>query len=446
MLPALQASRLDLSTAFKTSERGSTSSPGRLRLRSAFVVLQISAALVLLSGAGLLINSLLRLHTVDVGFDPRNLTTFQMTFSGRDYFGTTGKVTPSGSVEMELSPRINTVATTLRDRIAAIPGVEGVSTVANSRPLSGAPTRPFTIAGRQPSTSERDAQAARWYPVTANYFHVLQAPVVRGREFTDRDNAAGPPVVLINEEMARRYWPNEDPIGQQISVEFFNDPPRQIVGVVTNIRPDIRVRESAPQMFVPYAQLPQFQEGRTAFGLETITFVVRSRARTADWLPAVRAAAKVVDPAHAISEVEALTQFAARQTQGFRQYVILLGVFSAIALILAVIGIYGVMSHAVTRRTSEIGIRVALGAGPRDVLRRVLGQGVVVIGIGVAVGTAASLGLTRIIKSALWGVTATDPLTFGLVVATLVVAAGLACCVPARRALKVDPLVAMRQE
>ena len=445
MLPALSASRLDLAAAFKASSRTGTASPGRLQLRSAFVVLQVSTAFVLVTGAGLLINSLMRLSNADIGFDPRNLTTFQMSFTGREFFGATGRTTPSGSTEMQLSPRINTVSTELRDRIAALPGVEGVA-ISNARPLAGGRLYAFAIAGRQPATSERDALRAAWHPIGADYFKVLQAPIVRGREFGDLDTASGAPVALVNETMARRYWPDEDPIGQTITVEFFNDRPRQIVGIVPDIRPSIRNREPEPRMYVPYAQLPQLQAGVTAFGLETVTFVVRSAAQVEDWLPQAQAAAVEIDPAHAVTSVQLVEDFAAQQTQGFRQYVILLGVFSAIALIMAVVGVYGVMSHSVTQRTSEIGIRVAFGATARNILAIVLSQGLTVIGLGLVVGLAASLAATRIISSSLYGITATDPATFTVVVLTLFVIACVACYVPARRALKVDPVVAMQHD
>jgi putative ABC transport system permease protein len=445
ILPALQSSRLDLSTAFKAGSRSATSSPAKQRLRSAFVVVQISMALVLLTGAGLLINSLIRLTTVDTGLDPRNLTTFQMSFTGRGFFNATGNVTAIGSLEFELSQRINTVVNQIRDRIAALPGVEGVTTMRLSTPLGGTRGFPFTIAGRTPP-SERDLPQALWVPIGANYFKVLNVPVVRGREFTDLETLSTTPVVLINETMAKQYWPNEDPIGQTISVQFYNDQPRQIVGIVPDIRPSLRDREPEAQMFVPHTQLPTIQAGITAFGLEGVTFVIRSRAPLESWLSGARAAAKEVDPAHAVNNVQLVSAFAAQQTQGYRQYVILLGVFSGIALLLAVVGVYGVMSNSVMQRTNEIGIRVAFGATARNVLTSVLGRGLVVIGIGVTIGLVASLSLTRMIDSALWGVTSTDPATYAVVLATLLAVACLACYVPARRALKVDPLVAMRQE
>jgi len=445
MLPAWHGSRLDLSTAFKAGGRSATASSGKLRLRSAFVVLQISTALVLLTGAGLLINTLMRLTSVDTGIDPRNLTTLEMAFTGRGFFNATGNTTPIGSLEFELSPRINTVVNQIRDRIAALPGVEAVTTMRSSTPLGGSRGFNFTIAGRVPPT-ERDTPGAGWLPIGADYFKVLRVPVVRGREFTDLDMLATTPVAMINETMAKRFWPNEDPIGQTISIDFYNDQPRQIVGIVPDIRPNLRNRDPQPQMFVPHMQLPTIQAGITAFGLENVTLVVRSRAPINDWLPGARAAAREIDPAHAVNTVRLVSEFAAQQTQGFRQYVILLGVFSGIALLLAVVGIYGVMSHSVTQRTNEIGIRVAFGATSRNVLASVLGRGLVVIGIGMAVGLAASLSLTRVIAGALWGVTSTDPATYTVVLLTLLVVACVACYVPARRALKVDPLVAMRQE
>jgi putative ABC transport system permease protein len=445
MLPALHGSRLDLSTAFKAGERSATSSPGKLRLRSAFVVLQISTALVLLTGAGLLINSLLRLTTVDTGLDPRNLTTLEMSFTGRGFFNATGNVTPIGSLEFELNPRINTITNQIRDRIAALPGVEGVTTMRLSTPLGGTQFFPFTIAGRTPP-SPKDIPGARWLPIGADYFKLLRLPVRRGREFTDLDTMSTTPVVVINETMARQFWPNEDPIGRTISVQFYNDQPRQIVGIVPDIRPFLRNRDPQPQMYVPHTQLPTIQAGVTAFGLEQVTFVVRSRGRLDDWLPGARAAAKEIDPAHAVNTVRQVAEFAAQQTQGYRQYVMLLAAFSGIALLLAVVGIYGVMSHSVTQRTNEIGIRVAFGATARNVLTSVLGRGLIVIATGMAIGLAASLSLTRIIDSALFGVTSTDPTTYILVLLTLLVVACLACYVPARRALNVDPLVAMRQE
>jgi len=283
-------------------------------------------------------------------------------------------------------------------------------------------------------------------PIAPEFFRVIEAPVVRGREFTEADRRGSAPVALINETMAKKYWPGGNPIGQTISVQFFNDVPREIVGVVGDVRQNIRNPLMPPQIYVPYAQLPTIQEGRTAFGLEVQNFIVRTRAPLADWLPSATRETAAADPLHAMSNVLSLDQFVALRNQRFRQYVVLLSVFSAIALILAVVGIYGVMSQSVTQRTGEIGIRMAFGAQARDVLALILRQGVKVIGVGVVIGALAALGLTRLIQSLLWGVTPSDPTTYATVVATIVVIAIVACVVPAYRALKVDPLTAIRRE
>lgn len=445
LLPALQASRLDLASAFNSGSRSATSSRSKLRMRSAFVVVQVATALVLLTGAGLLINSLVRLLSTDPGFNTSHLTTFQMSFTGREFFGATGRVTPLGSLEFQFSPRINTITNELRDRIAALPGVDSVTTMRNTSPMDGGRGVAFTIAGRAP-VNEDNRPRASWVPIGADYFTVLGLRVRQGREFTDRDNLSSPPVALISAAMARTYFDDQDPVGQTISIDFYNDQPRQIVGIVPDIVPDIRDRTPQPQIYVPHTQLPLIQAGITAFGLETVNFVVRSNARIEDWLPQATAAAKELDPAHAISGVQLVEDFAAQQTQGFRQYVILLGVFSSIALLLAVIGVYGVMSHSVTARTNEIGIRVAFGATWRNVLTSVVGRGMALIGLGVLLGLTASIGMTKLIASALFGVTPTDPVTYGIVLGVFFIVACLACLVPARRALQVDPLVAMRAE
>jgi len=446
ILPALQASRPDLTTAFKDSDRSVTMTRAKLMLRSSFVVLQISLAVVLLTGAGLLINSLARLTGVDAGFNTRNVTTFQMNFTGQQFFHQTGNVTPSGSLEFELTPRIDAVAADIRERLRSLPGVEGVTSVANGIPLGGARRYNFTIEGGTAPAAERDDLSAEWIPIGPGFFHVLQAPVIRGREFTDSDRRGSTPVALISATMAKKYWPDENAIGKTISIQFFNDVPREIVGVVGDIRNDIYNPLMPPQIYVPYAQLPTIQEGRTAFGLEVMNFIVRSRVPLAEWLPGATKATAAADPLHAMSNVLSLSQLVALRTAGGRQYATLLGVFSAIALILAVVGIYGVMSQSVTQRTGEIGIRVAFGAGGRDVLSLILRQGLVVIATGLVIGMVAALGATRLIESALWGVTPSDPPTYGVVLAAITLVALFACLVPAYRAMKVDPLTAIRRE
>ena len=444
ILPALQVSRPDLTTAFKDSDRSVTMSRAKLMLRSLFVVLQISLAVVLFTGAGLLINSLARLRGVEAGFNTKNVTTFQMNFTGQQFFHQTGNVTPSGSLEFELTPRIDAVAADIRERLRSLPGVDGVTSVANGIPLGGARRYNFTIDGGTTPASERDDLSAEWIPIGPDFFQVLQAPVIRGREFNDADRRGSTPVALISATMAEKFWPDENPIGKAISVQFFNDVPREIVGIVGDIRNDIYNPTVLLKIYVPYAQLPTIQEGRTAFGLEVMNFIVRSRAPLAVWLPGATMAA--ADPLHAMSNVLSLDQLVALRTAGGRQYATLLGVFSAIALILAVVGIYGVMSQSVTQRTGEIGIRIAFGAGGRDVLSLILRQGLAVIASGLIIGIVAALGATRLIEGALWGVTPSDPPTYGVVIAAITLVALFACLVPAYRAMKVDPLTAIRRE
>jgi predicted permease len=446
ILPALQASRPDLTTAFKDAGRGVTAAPTRLFLRNGFVVLQISLAVVLLTGAGLLINSLLRLNRVETGFNVSGLTAFQMNFTGQRFFHQTGNVTPSGSLEFELPPRIDAVATDIRGRLRALTDVDGVTFIASGLPLGGARRYNFSMGSGSPASSEREDLSAEWIPIGPDYFRVLGAPVIRGREFTESDRRGALPVALVSQTMAQKYWPDGDPIGKTISVQFFNDVPREIVGVVGDIRQNIRDPLMPPQIYVPYSQLPTIQEGRTAFGLENVNFIVRSRAPLGDWLEGATRATTAADPLHAMSNVMSLRQFVERQNTGFRQYVVLLAVFSGIALVLAVIGIYGVMTHSVAQRTGEIGIRVAFGAQARDVLALVLRHAFAVIGTGVVIGVAVSLGATRLIASFLWGVKPSDPQTYAAVLLTITVVALFACLVPAYRAVKVDPLTAIRRE
>jgi putative ABC transport system permease protein len=447
ILPALQVSRPDLMDGLRESSRSNTAGGVRLKLRSIFVVAQISLALVLLIGAGLMINSFLRLYAVQAGFDTHNLTSFQIQLSDKKFVRDTGRSTPSGSAETETSPLFAQISEQVQTRIAGAPGVRSVAVVTSTVPMAGGARRyAFTLAGKPVATEQQQAQSAEWYPISSRYFETLEVPVLRGREFTAKDSAAGLPVVVINSTMAQRFWPNEDPIGKQIQVAYFNDPPREIVGVVADVRQNLRQVEPQPQMYLPLAQLPVIQEKRLSFGLEILTFVVRSVGNSQRLAPALRAAVADVDRNQAIFNMKTIDQYAFDQLQGFRQYVMLLGVFGVVALILAIGGIYGIMSHAVSQRTNEIGIRMALGAASGQVLGLVLGRGVVLIAVGILVGLGASLALTRVIGSVLWGVTPTDPLTFMLVIAALALIALVACYIPARRALKVSPITALRSE
>jgi putative ABC transport system permease protein len=250
-------------------------------------------------------------------------------------------------------------------------------------------------------------------------------------------------VVLISNTMARSYWPNDDPIGKRIQIGFFKDSPREVVGIVGDVQQAVRQTVQRPQMYVPYAQLPLNQQGQ---GYRIVNFVVRSNISTAEGIPAMRSVVAEVDRTLAMYDIQTVEDYASNQTLGDRIYLTLLGAFGGIAVLLAIVGVYGIMAHSVNQRTNEIGIRVALGAGSWNVLALVLRHGLILVLIGLIIGVGASFALTRVIQRFLWQVKATDPQTFVLALLALAGIAFLACYIPARRTLKVDPVVALRSE
>jgi predicted permease len=274
----------------------------------------------------------------------------------------------------------------------------------------------------------------------------LELPLIRGRKIDARDSANTVPVVMINKTMAERLWPGEDPIGKRIKFETPNEVPREIIGIVGNVQQNLRSLEAPMQTYIPYAQVPLSLPRNYGEGLQTVTFILRSTTPANQLVPALRKAVDEVDPTQAISFIRTIDDWVALQLQDQRMYTMLLGIFSAVAVLLALVGIYGIMAHSVNQRTGEIGVRVALGASSRSILQIVLRRGVILIAIGIVIGIAGSLALTRVMQSALFGVQPTDPITFVLALFGLAVAGVLACYVPARRALKIDPIVALRRE
>jgi putative ABC transport system permease protein len=441
VLPALQISVGDLTDALKENSRSTTSTKARQRLRGAFVIVQIALAFVLLTGAGLMIKTFLRLNNVVIGFDPRNLMTFQIQFARGDYYNVSDRTILGGALAIDVSPRLNLVSEQMRQRISAIPGVQS-STASAIPPLGGGFDQySFNIDGREPAESERGALRANWNAVFPDYFETLRLPLLRGRTFGPQDSAASSPVVVISESMAKTFWPNQDPIGQHIKSDLFGDPPRMIVGIVGDVRQNLRQEETQPGMYVPYIQLPLLRQMHT-----DISFVIRSPIPPAQLVPALRAVVAEIDRTQPMSSIQTVAEYASKQTRETWIYTTLLSIFGGIAVLLAVVGIYGIMAHSVAQRTGEIGVRVALGARSADVLRVVLVRGVILIVSGLAIGSGAALALTRIIRGALWGVTPSDPLTFSLALMTLAAIGLFACYVPARRALKIDPIIALRRE
>jgi predicted permease len=443
-LPAVQVSRPDLMSVLRESSRSVTAGGMRHRLRGAFVVLQVALALVLLIGAALLTHSLLRLNMVEPGLSTHGLLTFQVPFS-RNLYRQTGN-SPTGGLQVEMSSQFNVRTERMRETLAGIPQMESV-TYALTAPLGGVPRRfNFKREGQILSSADQEAWTTEWYPVAAGYFETLKIPLIRGRAFTERDTGNGIPVAVINESMAARFFGNEDPIGKRIQTGMIYDGPREIVGVVGNVRQDRYQYSPQPQLYVPYLQLPSKLDMSLSFEVLVPTYIVRTNASAAGLIPALRKAVSDVDRTQPLTNVLSVEQYAAGQLQDLRHYAALLSLFGAVSILLSFIGLFGVMAHAVSQRTNEIGIRVALGASSRTVLALIGREGLILAGVGMALGVAVAVALTRVLGRFLWGVSATDPLTFLAVIVAMAIIAAIACYVPARRALRIDPIIALRVE
>jgi predicted permease len=303
-----------------------------------------------------------------------------------------------------------------------------------------------TASGQTQSADAPGTETAAWFPISAEYFRTLGVAVRRGREFTKSDSLASTQVAVVNETLARKLWPGADPIGREIAIDFVNDRPRQVVGVVADVRERSDQREFAPHVFVPEAQLPLASRGWFQAPRITMTYAVRTATDPLPFVDRLRSAVAEVYRSQPIYNIRTMEEALSAQLASRRQYLMLLGAFSGIAAILTLVGVYGLVAYSVGHRTHEIGIRRALGASAGAVLSLVLRQGVILTAVGVGVGVTASLAATRILDGLLWGVSPTDPVTFALVVAGLAVAALLACYVPARRALAINPIPALRAE
>jgi predicted permease len=442
LAPALQASHPDMQEALKETGRGVT---GRRRwLRSAMVVTEIALTLVLLLGAGLMIRSFFRLRQVDPGFATENTLSFTISLPERNY------------PDAEPDKRIN-FFNQVKEKIAVLPGVQSVG-LSSGLPLGANHWwESFTIAG-QPDPPPSQTPKMEVCVADIGYFETLRIPLLRGRWFNERDNrahlkpedlkgktpiqqfVAGLQSIVIDEEFAGRYWPNENPIGRQIRLGRSDGPfanAATVVGVVGRVKMEgLRNNTDLAQGYFPFRQLP----------FSAMIFTVRTRLDPEQLIASVRRQAQAVDPNQPIYNVRTLEQLRAESTAPERLNLTLLGVFAAVALALALVGIYGVISWSVTQRTREIGVRMALGARSGDVMRLVVGQGMRLVILGIAMGLAVALPLTRLMAALLFEVRATDPLTFAGAAALLALVALLACWIPARRATKVDPMTALRFE
>jgi len=430
LAPALKIARPNLQETFKESGRGASGT--RHRAQGVFVVVEMAMALVLLIGAGLMIRSLLDLWNVNPGFNPQGVLTFAVS----------------------LSPSLGANATTSRnairemdERLQRIPGVEAVSSTGGALPMTGDNEFPFWLGGQPKPANQSDMKQSLFYLAEPDYLSAMGIPLHRGRFFTQNDNEHSPPVIVIDESFAREYFPNEDPIGKRINIGIINSEP-EIIGVVGHVKHwglDTDGDAKHPilaQAYMPFMQIPdQFWNGPPQSEV-----VVRSKGSPASMAPAIREAVEKLNAENVMYETKPLDQIVADSLAARRFSMILLGVFAALALLLSSIGIYGVISYVVGQRTHEIGIRMALGAQRSHVLRLMLGEGMKMALVGVAIGIAAALGLTQLMTKMLFGVSAADPITFCAVAFILTSVALTACYIPARRAMRVDPMVALRYE
>jgi putative ABC transport system permease protein len=415
--PALQLPRLSIHEVVKDGGRGSTGARRRW-LRHSLVVSEVAAALVLLIGAGLLINSFWRLQQVDRGFDPRNVLTLDLTLSR--YLKNEQTVTFLKDV---------------LERASQIPGVRAVG-VTSTLPTRGGPATDFVIEGQPPLEAGQEPSADIRI-IDSNYFQAMGIPLRAGRAFAETDSTDAPKVMVINENMARRFWPDEDPIGQRVTMRDWGPPlTGEIVGVAADVKANGLDSETRPMIYWAYPQFPIIFN----------SIVVRAEGNPLSLVGALKSQIWSVDPAQPITSVTTMDQVLADSVAPRRFNTLLIGIFAVIALALAAIGIYGVISYTVSQRTHEIGVRVALGAQGSDVLKLVVGQGMMLALAGVGLGLGAAAGLTRLMSALLFGVSPTDVPTFAAVAVLLTVVALTACIVPALRATKVDPMVALRYE
>ena len=420
LAPGLASARPELTEALKEGGRGSTQGARRNRLRNGLVVAEVALALVLLSAAGLLIKSFARLQNVEPGFNPRDALTFEISLPKMQY--------PDGAAIVHFNNEA-------QRRIAALPGVQatGFSTIL---PLAGTNSDwSFAIESR-PSNDKNPSPDEEKRQISPDYFRALETPLIKGRFFTDADNADAPPVIIVNQAFAKKFWPNEDALGKRIT---FDDDPKKnpkwitVVGVVGDIRHFGLDIEPKPEMYVPFAQTPYF----------TTIYVVRSSKDLRGLLPAIRREIQVIDPAVPVGNVRTFENVIADSVAPRRLSVVLLGAFAGVAVLLASVGIYGVMSFLVVQRTHEIGVRMALGAQRSDVLKLVLARSFKLISAGTIIGLIVALMSTHTLRAMLYSVSTFDAATFTLVTILLGTVALAASYVPAMRATKADPMVVL---
>jgi predicted permease len=423
LVPALQAAKVDLNEALKQSGGRTGTGTGHRRLRSALVVVEIALALVLLVGAGLLIQTFLKLRALDIGVNPENVLTLRTSLPRSKY----GEL-----------PKRTAFYQQVLERVRALPGVVGAGyTTAVPLTWKGG-TNGFTIEGR----TQGPGQDANSRQASVGYLETMGIKLRQGRFFNEHDDTQAQPVAIINETMARQYWPGENAVGNRFKLGGTDStrPWVTVVGIIGDVKEMGLEAPAKAEFFFPYQQMPEMLWNMPR------DLTVRTTGDPLSLVPAVRQAIWAVDPAQPVSNIRTMNEVVGEEVAQRRMGMTLLAAFAALALLLSSLGIYGVLSYAVTQRTQEIGIRMALGAGRQDVLRLVMADGLRLATAGVAIGLGVSFALTRLMTGLLFGVSASDPITLAGVTLLLTAVALLACYIPARRAAKVDPLIALRYE
>jgi putative ABC transport system permease protein len=426
LTPMLQVAGSEISEPLKESGRSGSESAGKRRVRSILVGAEVALSLVLLAGAGLMIRTMQRLQSVDAGFDPNNVLSFQVALGGTDFDRNGARLA---------------VFQQVRDRLAALPGVRSVSAI-NHLPIGGDIwTLGYQIEGR-PAPPPGQGPSAAYRVVMPGYFNTMRIAILQGRDFTEYDRASAPRVAIINEALARRQWPGQDPIGHrfQFGVADQNTETFTVIGIVKNAKQNDWTAPPGDEIYLSYLQRPD------SFGLSYLTFVARTAGNPELLTQPALAAVSSVDKDLAVSEMRSMNRVINDYLWRSRVAMLLLTTFAGISLALAGIGIYGVVSYSVKRRTQEIGIRMALGAAPLQVLQLAFSEGMRPIAVGAVAGLCAALALARLMKSLLYEVSVVDPLTFGLVMVVLGGIIALAILIPALRAARLDPVQALRIE
>ncbi len=435
LLPALRISKLDVNSVLKEASGRSGTGLRHNRVRSILVAAEMALAVILVAGAALMIRTFVGLRSVHPGLDPNNVITMQTSLGGGRYDSTA---------------KVANMTRQVVEHIEALPGVRAAATTVTLPVSSMGLDLPFNIEGRPPAKGELYSGDEFWRFGSPHYFSALRVPLLKGRFFDQRDSGNSQWVLIVNQAFANKYWPKDDPIGQRITIgkglgPQFEEPTRQIVGIVGNVRENGLKTSDDPVMYVPQAQVT---DGLTklANGLIPMNWIVQTAGDPSSLSAAIQHEIQAVDSQLSASKVRSMDQVISESTARQNFNMLLLTIFGGLALLLAAIGIYGLMSYTVEQRTQELGIRLALGANRGDMLKLVVRQGMLLAGIGIVVGLAASFGLNRLLGNLLFGVKATDPVTYAAVAAILISVALLATYIPARRATQIDPMIALRYE